>query len=101
MNPEQRRPLRRVAIVGGAWTRRLAPYDDPSWEIWAFSSLKVRTPRITGGSRCRPGRPAVTASAGYPQSVFIAASTCSFAGAVLSVYMQEAYAWVPAACAIL
>lgn len=47
MNPELTRPIRRVAIVGGASSRRFAPYDDPSWEIWAFSSLKVRTPRIT------------------------------------------------------
>lgn len=47
MEPELTRPLRRVAIVGGASSRRLAPYDDPTWEIWAFSSLKVRTPRIT------------------------------------------------------
>lgn len=37
----------KVAIVGGAWTRRLAPYGDRAWEIWAFSSLKVNTPRIT------------------------------------------------------
>ncbi|MBO2522044.1 MAG: hypothetical protein CW345_09670 [Firmicutes bacterium] len=37
----------KVAIVGGAWTRRLAPYGDDAWEIWAFSSLKLHTPRIT------------------------------------------------------
>lgn len=37
----------KVAIVGGAWTRRAAPYDDPSWEIWAFSSLRLHTPRFT------------------------------------------------------
>lgn len=40
-------PEPKVAIVGGARTRRVAPYDDPSWEIWAFSSLRLHTPRIT------------------------------------------------------
>lgn len=39
--------LRKVAIVGGARSRKLAPYQDLSWEIWAFSSLRLRTPRIT------------------------------------------------------
>ena len=38
---------RKVAIVGGADTRRLAPYADNTWEIWAFSSLRLTTPRIT------------------------------------------------------
>lgn len=38
---------RRVAIVGGASSRTLAPYDDPAWEIWAFSSLRLKTPRFT------------------------------------------------------
>lgn len=38
---------RRVAIVGGASSRVDAPYDDPSWEIWTFSSLRLPTPRIT------------------------------------------------------
>ena len=40
-------PPGKVAIVGGARSRTLAPYDDPSWEIWAFSSLRLPTPRIT------------------------------------------------------
>lgn len=40
-------PGRRVAIVGGGPSRRLAPYADPSWDIWAFSSLRLHTPRIT------------------------------------------------------
>lgn len=39
--------MRRVAIVGGAWTRKQAPYDDAGWDIWAFSSLRLHTPRIT------------------------------------------------------
>lgn len=38
---------RKIAIVGGAPTRRLAPYDDESWDIWAFSSLRLNTPRVT------------------------------------------------------
>lgn len=38
---------RQVAIVGGAPSRRQAPYTDESWEIWAFSSLRLVTPRIT------------------------------------------------------
>jgi len=37
----------KVAIVGGAWTRRLAPYGDHEWEVWAFSSLRLKTPRFT------------------------------------------------------
>lgn len=40
-------PAPKVAIVGGATSRKLAPYDDLSWEIWAFSSLRLHTPRIT------------------------------------------------------
>ena len=38
---------RKVAIVGGARSRVRAPYGDDSWEIWAYSSLRVHTPRIT------------------------------------------------------
>lgn len=38
---------KKIAIVGGASTRRLAPYDDESWDIWAFSSLRLKTPRVT------------------------------------------------------
>ncbi|MFS8654125.1 MAG: hypothetical protein FWJ64_06185 [Limnochordia bacterium] len=37
---------RKVAIVGGGPSRRKAPFDDPSWEIWAFSSRKWRYPRV-------------------------------------------------------
>lgn len=37
----------RVAIVGGGPTRRRAPYEDESWDIWAFSSRAWRYPRIT------------------------------------------------------
>jgi hypothetical protein len=39
--------VRKVAIVGGGPSRRQAPYDDPSWEIWAFSSRRYRYARIT------------------------------------------------------
>lgn len=38
---------RKVAIVGGARSRVRAPFGDDSWEIWAFSSLRLPTPRIT------------------------------------------------------
>lgn len=38
---------RKVAIVGAGPTRRKAPYDDPSWDIWAFSSKIYRWPRIS------------------------------------------------------
>ena len=36
-----------MAIVGGARSRVRAPYGDGTWEIWAFSSLRLETPRIT------------------------------------------------------
>lgn len=38
---------RKVAIVGGGPTRRKAPFNDPTWEIWGFSSRKWRYPRIS------------------------------------------------------
>jgi len=38
---------KKVAIIGGAATRTEAPWDDPSWEIWSFSSLRLPHPRIT------------------------------------------------------
>lgn len=38
---------KKVAIVGGARSRVRAPFDDDSWEVWAFSSLRLPTPRIT------------------------------------------------------
>lgn len=44
---EGEKPLRKVAIVGGGPTRRRAPFSDPSWEIWAFSSRRWRPPRVT------------------------------------------------------
>jgi hypothetical protein len=39
-------PLKKVAIVGGGPSRRRAPYSDPTWEIWAFSSKLYRYPRV-------------------------------------------------------
>lgn len=38
--------LRKVAIVGGGNTRKKAPFDDESWEIWGFSSKAWRFPRV-------------------------------------------------------
>lgn len=31
-------PVKRVAIVGCSDTKNLAPYNDPSWEIWAMNN---------------------------------------------------------------
>jgi len=40
-------PLRRkVAIIGGGPSRRRAPFSDPTWEIWGFSSRLWSPPRI-------------------------------------------------------
>lgn len=39
--------LKKVAIVGGGPSRRKAPFDDETWEIWAFSSRAWRYPRVT------------------------------------------------------
>ena len=38
---------RKIAIVGGGPTRLSAPFADPSWEIWAFSSRNWEYPRVT------------------------------------------------------
>lgn len=45
--PQAAPSLRKVAIIGGAQSRMQAPYDDTSWDIWAFSSLRLSTPRFT------------------------------------------------------
>lgn len=44
---ERSESLKKVAIVGGGPSRRRAPFSDPSWEIWAFSSRWYRYPRVT------------------------------------------------------
>lgn len=39
--------MRKVAIVGAAETsRHLAPFDDPSWEIWTLNDMCRIAPRI-------------------------------------------------------
>ncbi|MGI6541867.1 MAG: hypothetical protein ACOX44_02200 [Limnochordia bacterium] len=38
---------KKVAVIGGASTRNAAPFNDLTWDIWAFSSLRSHTPRIT------------------------------------------------------
>lgn len=43
---QQQRVPKRVAIVGGGRTRRFAPYRNPTWEIWAFSSRNYRYRRV-------------------------------------------------------
>lgn len=37
---------KKVAIIGGGPTRVRAPFKDPTWEIWGFSSHLWRPPRI-------------------------------------------------------
>lgn len=87
---------RRVAIVGGGVTRRLAPFGDLSWEIWGFSSRAWRYPRVTRWfeihsltdlrqqlSWRKPGR---RTFAGYMR--FMAGLGCP-------VYMQEPHPKIP------
>ncbi len=38
---------KKVAIVGFAGTRGMAPYDDETWEIWAVNNLYNAIPRTT------------------------------------------------------
>lgn len=89
-------PERRVAIVGGGITRRLAPFRDLSWEIWGFSSRAWRYPRVTRWfeihsmtdlrqqlSWRKPGR---RSFAGYMR--FMARLGCP-------VYMQEPHPKIP------
>lgn len=38
-------PVKRIAIVGCSDTKNLAPYDDPSWEVWAMNNSFVHTKR--------------------------------------------------------
>lgn len=87
---------RKVAIVGGGPSRRKAPYADPSWEIWGFSSRAWRYPRVTRWFEIhaltdlrqqlagrRPGR---RTFAGYMR--FMASLNCP-------IYMQEPHPALP------
>lgn len=38
---------KKIAIVGCSDTKVLAPYDDPSWDIWAMNNSFVHTKRAT------------------------------------------------------
>ena len=38
--------LRKIAIVGTAWTVHFAPWDDPTWEIWAHASAAAMCQRV-------------------------------------------------------
>jgi hypothetical protein len=38
--------LRKIALIGTAPTMALAPYHDPSWEIWAHNSAAHALPRV-------------------------------------------------------
>lgn len=42
-----RTKVKKVAIVGTAYTYRLAPYDDPSWELWGLNDHWNNMPRAT------------------------------------------------------
>lgn len=41
------KPVKRIAIVGCSDSKDLAPYDDPSWEIWAMNNSYLHTKRNT------------------------------------------------------
>lgn len=41
------KPIKKVAIVGGSQSRKYAPFDDPTWDIWAFSNRRLPIPRVT------------------------------------------------------
>lgn len=50
--PEPRRPLlaglgrlRKIALLGGAKTLAATPWDDPTWELWAHSSCRMKCKR--------------------------------------------------------
>lgn len=38
-------PIKKVAIVGGASSRRFAPFADRSWEIWGLGPRELKLPR--------------------------------------------------------
>jgi len=40
-----RLPIKKVAIVGGAPSRRLAPVGDRSWQIWGLGTERFKLPR--------------------------------------------------------
>lgn len=40
------RPIKKVAIVGGASSRKAAPILDPSWEIWGLGPRQLKLPRV-------------------------------------------------------
>lgn len=39
-------PIKKVAIIGGAPSRRYAPIYDKSWEIWGLGARELRLPRV-------------------------------------------------------
>lgn len=40
-------PIKKVAIVGGASSRRYAPLSDKTWEIWGLGAKKQKLPRVS------------------------------------------------------
>lgn len=40
-------PIKKVAIVGGAPSRKEAPISDPTWEIWGLGPRQLKLPRVT------------------------------------------------------
>ena len=39
--------IKKVAILGKLVTKFKAPFDDPSWDIWAFNWHKIEPQRVT------------------------------------------------------
>lgn len=86
--------LRKVALLGGAKdTLRLAPWSDPSWELWAHNSIPPRSLKRT------PDRFFDL----HPPNCFQESAKCGrtdYYGWLKSlrvpVYMQQAYPEIPA-----
>jgi hypothetical protein len=45
--PPEKKKLKKVAVLGFTNSWRLAPFDDPEWEIWGLNELYMYIPRWT------------------------------------------------------
>lgn len=52
--PSVAAPVKRVAIVGCSDSKVTAPYDDPTWEIWAMNNAFAHTARQTAWFEIHP-----------------------------------------------